>query len=118
VFVSARRLVQVDAYNGGSTASTVSLSCNGTLATQLTVGVHETRSVPMGWIGVCNTVNIGSSNGWDTNFDNLVVDTPAGTPTPTPTPTPTATPAESLQPTSVTGSRGLTPVPTQSAAHQ
>src|SRR5688572_13588201 len=26
------------------------------------------------WAGLCSSVTIGSSNGWDTNFDNIVFD--------------------------------------------
>jgi hypothetical protein len=111
-FLAPRRLVQLDAYNGGSTNSTVSLSCNGQLSTQVTVTPRTLMSVPMGWAGTCSTVTVGSSNGWSTNFDNLVIDSggtasatsvPTSTPTRTPTALPTNTPTG---PTPTPGSAG------------
>jgi hypothetical protein len=101
-FITPMRLIQVDAYNGDTGPSTITLSCNSTRATQVVVQASQTQTVPMGWIGICNTVTFASSNGWKTNFDNLVVDngqttatnTPTSTPvtqaTTTPTPTPVA----------------------------
>ncbi|HEY3061783.1 MAG TPA: hypothetical protein VGL99_22650 [Chloroflexota bacterium] len=74
-FVTPRRLVRLDAYNGGSGASTISLSCDGqsTITFVLTAGQLQTLST--NWTNACQRVTIGSSNGWDTNFDTLVLDT-------------------------------------------
>ena len=101
-YLSPMRLLQLDAFNGGPTASTITLSCDGTAATQMSVQPGQIQTIPMGWIGVCNTVTIASTNGWQTNFDNLVIDSgpsltampanAAATPTNTPA-TPTNTPA-------------------------
>src|SRR5262249_43808562 len=44
-----------------------------------------------GWTGTCTTLTVGSSNGWNTNFDNLVLGSAAAA-TITATPTATATP--------------------------
>jgi hypothetical protein len=98
-YFSPMRLLQLDAFNGGSTASTVTLSCNGTTATQMVVQPGQTQTIPMGFIGACSSVTIRSTNGWNTNFDNLVLDSGAQQPTPTRTPTATPTNPPS-QPTS------------------
>ncbi len=113
-YISPSRLLQVDAFNGGSSASTVTLSCNSTAATQMSVQPGQTQTLPMGWIGVCNTVTFASSNGWQTNFDNLVIDSGAAataTPTSKPTSTPVAPPTNTpvVPPTA-------TPVPTAQSA--
>jgi hypothetical protein len=72
-FVTPRRLLQIDAYNGGNTASTVSLSCAGQTTRQQAVAAHQLMTVPTNWTGTCTSVTVGSTNGWDTNFDNLSV---------------------------------------------
>jgi hypothetical protein len=30
-------------------------------------------TISTGWTGTCTSVTIASTNGWDTNFDNLVI---------------------------------------------
>src|SRR5207245_1273785 len=62
-FLSPHRLVQIDADNGGTSSSTISLSCDGTLATEVTLSAAQLQSIPMGWIGNCTTVTVGSTNG-------------------------------------------------------
>ena len=39
------------------------------------VGLFELQgaTIVTGWQSPCSVVTVGSSNGWDTNFDNLVV---------------------------------------------
>jgi hypothetical protein len=95
-FLSQGRVIQIDAYNGGVVPSTVSLSCAGQTPRSAIVGAAQLATIPTGWVGACSPVTIGSSNGWDTNFDNLVVSSNGGgvtsTPTPTRTPTPSAAP--------------------------
>jgi hypothetical protein len=71
-FLSPRRLLQVDAYNGGSTATTVTLSCAGQPTKTQSVAAGQRATISTGWTGTCTTVTVGSTNGWDTNFDNLV----------------------------------------------
>src|SRR5262245_48026747 len=73
-FVTPRRLLQIDAYNGGNTASTVSLTCAGQTTKQQAVAARQLATISTGWSGTCTSVTIGSTNGWDTNFDNLVID--------------------------------------------
>jgi hypothetical protein len=98
-YLTPTRTIQLDAFNGGSTSTTVTLSCDGTQADQMTLSPGQLQTIPMGWIGTCTHVTIASTNGWATNFDNIVIDTtppataaPTNTPTAVPTNTPTAVP--------------------------
>jgi hypothetical protein len=61
------------AYNGGSTSATVTLSCAGQPTRQATVAANRLATIATGWTGTCAAVTVASSNGWDTNFDTLVV---------------------------------------------
>jgi hypothetical protein len=72
-FLGSQRLVQVDVYNGGSVSSTVSLACSGQQTATITVSPGQVATLVTGWSSNCASVTIGSSNGWDTNFDNLVI---------------------------------------------
>jgi hypothetical protein len=69
-----RRLVKLDAFNGGTDPSTVRLSCAGSPDKQLLLAAGELATIETNWTATCATVTIASSNGWDTNFDNLVFD--------------------------------------------
>ncbi|HWC29425.1 MAG TPA: galactose oxidase-like domain-containing protein, partial [Dehalococcoidia bacterium] len=73
-FVQPRRLIELTAFNGGSGTSTVTLSCPG--QTPKTQGVPSGAVVQIatGWDETCATVTVSSSNGWNTNFDNLKFD--------------------------------------------
>ena len=72
-FVTPKILVQLDAYNGGSSASTVSFSCTGNTTRTVSVPAGTIMAnIATGWAQSCTTVTVGSSNGWWTNFDNLV----------------------------------------------
>src|SRR5439155_19010061 len=90
--LSPHQLVRLDAYNGGNTTTTFSATCDGALTTQGTLAPGQLGTMLTGWPRNCVTVMLGSSNGWLTNFDNLVVDIVPPTATPTPTPTRTLTP--------------------------
>jgi hypothetical protein len=90
--LSPRRLVQIDAYNGGPSSSAVSLSCAGQPIVNATLAAHQLVTIATNWSGTCASVQLTSSNGWDTNFDNLVLASGAQA-TPTPTQTPTSPPA-------------------------
>jgi hypothetical protein len=72
--ITPRRLVQVDAFNGGTVATTVSIGCTGQTTAQVSLPVNQLTTLLTHWTGVCSTVAFSSSNGWDTNFDNLVLD--------------------------------------------
>jgi hypothetical protein len=72
-FPTPRRLVQVNATNGGSGPSTVTLSCAGLPTATATVKSGQVATVETGWTETCGDVTFTSSNGWDTNFDDLVL---------------------------------------------
>jgi hypothetical protein len=71
-FVTPKRLVSLQTYNGGSNASTVSISCAGKPTRSVTLAARELRTINTGWNGTCSAVTLTSSNGWDTNFDTIV----------------------------------------------
>jgi len=71
--LGARQLLSLDTYNGGSGASTVTLSCNNLPTITTTVPSRQLVTVNTNWSGTCASVTIGSSNGWNTNFDNLLI---------------------------------------------
>jgi hypothetical protein len=79
-FVTALRLLTIDAYNGGTVSSTITLSCPGQINKQIAVAVGQLLTITTGWTGTCSPVTINSTNGWDTNFNRLVIDSPASTP--------------------------------------
>jgi hypothetical protein len=72
-FVTARRLESLRAYNGGGAATTVTVACNGQTKTQA-VPAGQAATLSTGFAAACTTVTLTSSNGWDTNFDDLVHD--------------------------------------------
>lgn len=72
-FVSPRTLVRVDAYNGGPTASTLTLSCSGQKTVSVSLAAGRETQLVTGWTAPCDIVTVGSSNGWRTNFDNLAI---------------------------------------------
>jgi hypothetical protein len=116
--LSPRRLVRLDAYNGGNTPTTVTLSCPGQPPKQVSLAPDQLATIATGWTGTCTSLTLASSNGWDTNFDTFVFDGATGVPSPTPSPTPTRTPVPSATPTSgpgATATRTSTPPATPSA---
>ena len=78
IFVNPQRLVQLDAFNGGSGTSTITLDCPGQTPIVQAVSANQLVTINPGWLTTCTPVTIGSSNGWWTNFDNLVIDTGVG----------------------------------------
>jgi hypothetical protein len=72
-FVTPRRLVSLQAYNGGGTAATVTISCPGQPTTQVTLAANQLATIATSFTGGCSTLTISTSNGWWTNFDNLVL---------------------------------------------
>ncbi len=66
-------MVQIDAYNGGSTTSTITLSCAGLPTVTVNVAARTQVTIATGWTGTCSSVTVGSTNGWDTNFDNVML---------------------------------------------
>jgi hypothetical protein len=73
-FVIPRRLISVLAFNGGSAPSTITLSCSGNPVTTAFVEPNQMLTIDTGWSANCSIVTIGSSNGWDTNFDDFTFD--------------------------------------------
>ncbi|HEV3484209.1 MAG TPA: Ig-like domain-containing protein, partial [Vicinamibacterales bacterium] len=73
-FLTPKRLLSVKAFNGGSVATTVTLSCAGNPAVSTALAPNELLQITTGWTANCSTVTIASTNGWDTNFDDLVYD--------------------------------------------
>jgi hypothetical protein len=72
-FVTPRTLTSIDAYNGGSGASTITLSCAGQPDMQVSLASHQLATLQTGWSEPCGSVTVVSTNGWDTNFKNLVL---------------------------------------------
>ena len=73
-FVAPHHLEQLDVYNGGKADSTISLACDGAPGSQSNVASGQLTTLPSGFASACSSVTISSSNGWDTNFKNLVID--------------------------------------------
>jgi hypothetical protein len=73
-FLTPKRLISLKAFNGGTVASTITLSCAGNTAKTMSVAANQLLTITTGWTSTCTTVTVGSSNGWNTNFDDLLVD--------------------------------------------
>jgi concanavalin A-like lectin/glucanase superfamily protein/Big-like domain-containing protein/purple acid phosphatase-like protein len=73
-FINPKRLISVRAYNGGSGMSTVTLSCSGSPTKTVSVAANQLLTINTDWTATCSTVTVGSTNGWDTNFDDLIYD--------------------------------------------
>jgi hypothetical protein len=72
-FTTPRTLVQLDAFNGGTVASTITIATAGQTTRTVTLAPNQLLTITTGFTGGSSSVTIGSSNGWDTNFDNLIV---------------------------------------------
>jgi hypothetical protein len=70
-FMTPKWLVSLKAFNGGTVASTITLSCAGNATKTVSVPVNQLTTITTDWTASCTTVTIGSTNGWDTNFDDL-----------------------------------------------
>ena len=70
-FTTPRVLVSLEAFNGGGSASTVTLSCAGNPTATHIVPQGQKVSIATGWVRACGVVTVGSSNSWETNFDNI-----------------------------------------------
>jgi hypothetical protein len=74
-FLSPRRLVRLTAFNGGTASTTLTLACSGQATRTVVLAVNQVATIDTNWTATCNTVTVGSTNGWDTNLDTLVIDT-------------------------------------------
>jgi hypothetical protein len=72
-FITPRKLVSLRAYNGGGGTSTVTISCNGQTKTQV-VNAGQVATITTGFANTCTSVTVSSSNRWNTNFDDLVIE--------------------------------------------
>lgn len=72
-FISAKKVVSIQAYNGGGASTTVSLACSGNTTVNQVVAPTTLATISTNWANTCTSVTVGSTNGWDTNFDNLVI---------------------------------------------
>ena len=70
-FITPRRVVSVKAFNGGATTSTVTLACAGNPSTTTAVAPNQLVTITTAWSTTCSVVTVGSSIGWDTNFDDI-----------------------------------------------
>jgi hypothetical protein len=72
--LGAHRLLSLDADNGGTTSSAITLRCGGQPDRRVRLSPGQTMAIQTGWTGACQRVTIDSSNGWYVNFDNLRID--------------------------------------------
>lgn len=72
-FINPKKLIKLDAYNGGA-LTTVTLSCANNPDKQYAVGANQLMTIDTGWTNTCTSVIVSSTNGWDTNYDNLVIE--------------------------------------------
>lgn len=70
-FISPQVLKKLDAY--AHTATTVTLSCQGSPTAQINIPAKTLTSINTNWVNACTQVIVTSTNGWDTNFDNFII---------------------------------------------
>lgn len=71
--INPKTVVSIQAFNGGTVSSTVTLACTGNTTKSQSVAVNTVATITTGWSNPCTAVTITSSNGWNTNFDNLII---------------------------------------------
>src|SRR4051794_7253416 len=86
-FVSPRRLISLVAYNGGTSSTTITVSCSGQPNAQAVIAPDTLTTITTSWTAACSPVSIASTNGWNTNYDDLVIDAGSDTVPPTVTAT-------------------------------
>lgn len=73
-FITPKQLNRLDAYNGNDNGpSTVTLSCPGQPNKVVSIPKNTKTTIETGWNETCTIVTINSSNGEDTNYDNMVI---------------------------------------------
>jgi phosphodiesterase/alkaline phosphatase D-like protein len=78
-FVNPIRILRLEAYNGGDSTTTVTVTCPTQATVQVAVPAGQVRTIATGWAQACSSATIGSSNSWSTNFDNIEFDAPPDT---------------------------------------
>jgi hypothetical protein len=73
-FLTPGRVISLEAYNGGTSTSLVTVTCDGGDDVEAVLAPGELETIFTSWTAVCDAVTIASSNGWDTNFDNIAYD--------------------------------------------
>lgn len=110
-FMTPRTVTSIQAFNGGTVDSTVTLSCSGNTTKTQVVTVNTLTTITTGWTNPCTTVTLNSSNGWNTNFDNLAVGATSGSSSPAPSVAPSPTPPPPSPSPSASPSPALSPSP-------
>lgn len=101
-FLTPQILTSLQAFNGGNN-TTVTLACQGNPTVSKNINGNQLITIQTLWSTPCSQVTITSGNGWNTNFDNLVLGSGSGgNPTPSPTPNITPTPSPTLTPAPIT----------------
>jgi hypothetical protein len=73
-FTAPKRLVSLQAFNGGS-STTITVACAGNPNKVVVIPAGSAiTTITTGWSVSCSSVTITSSNGWNTNFDNVVIE--------------------------------------------
>ena len=79
-FLTRFRLLSIDAYNGDTGPTTLTITCPGQSSTQVTLVGGQLSTIATNWNDACSPVTIANTNGWNTNFANLVIDSPPSSP--------------------------------------
>lgn len=76
--LTPQTLKKLDIYNGGGGSATTTISCTGQPTLTVALLKNELKTgVETGWQTPCSVVTIASTNGWNTNYDNFVLEGPA-----------------------------------------
>jgi hypothetical protein len=79
-FLTRFRLLSIDAYNGDAGPTTLTISCPGQSSKQVVLVGGQLSTIATNWNDACSPVTIANTNGWNTNFANLVIDSPPSSP--------------------------------------
>jgi hypothetical protein len=71
-FITRKKLVKIEVYNGGYSKNTVRISCSGQPTVSYGVGRNVKTTILTRWSGTCTTVTLHSDNSDSTNWDNIV----------------------------------------------
>ena len=112
--LQGRTLQNLQAFNGGAANSTIAISCSGNTTKTQVVNAGQLTTLSTGFTTPCASLTISSTNGWNTNFDNLAFSGTGINPTAVPTNTPTLTLTPTITPTRTpTPTSTNTPTPTR-----